>query len=415
MEYYDLELIKNSNSIVAADKIIIYGAGEKGRKVCSLLLAAGYTDILFCDGDSAKWNTYIANKILCVDHEELRNLAEQSGRIYMIACVKQPREVWELFERDESFGNKIRFISYWGISQWLFQYRRTLFKDREDIILTYQIEMIIRKITCYQTALNILRAYVSDDDSIWILQPGKVGSQSMQNMARQGEHCAIHCHIATYPFYILSNMEDEWESAVRNRLNKGMKIITLVRNPLDRDYSAFWQPFREEIKKNEFLFDNEEYSLQQMYDQYIQRVIFEGRDREYGMVKPLMWDEEFEWFDREIKAATGIDIYQYPFDREKGFTIIQKGNVEIFLVKLEKLEESLGALKKYIGIDVGIRYDNMYSDAWYSMAYESFRKEIRIKRDYVNHYFVDNKKVDHFYSKAEQNDFIEKWKDNICE
>ena len=49
----------------------------------------------------------------------------------------------------------------------------------------------------------------------------------------------------------------------------------------------------------------------------------------------------FEWFNVELKEPLGLDIYQYEFDKMRGYQIIEKDNIELLLIKLEKLDEFL--------------------------------------------------------------------------
>ena len=53
-------------------------------------------------------------------------------------------------------------------------------------------------------------------------------------------------------------------------------------------------------------------------------------------------------FDNELKRFTEIDIYNEPFDKEAGFSIIKLGKFEIFIFKLEKLHNSLRDNKYFI-------------------------------------------------------------------
>ena len=40
-----------------------------------------------------------------------------------------------------------------------------------------------------------------------------------------------------------------------------------------------------------------------------------------------------------MKEVFGIDVFAYPFDAEKGYTLIKEGNIELLLMKMEKLSE----------------------------------------------------------------------------
>ena len=74
------------------------------------------------------------------------------------------------------------------------------------------------------------------------------------------------------------------------------------------------------------------------------------------------------WFDNELKRHFGVDVYQYDFDKERGYSTIQKGDVEVLIIKFEKMKE-VG--EKCIGEFIGdtnfkINDYNISKDKWYS-------------------------------------------------
>ena len=188
-----------------------------------------------------------------------------------------------------------------------------------------------------------------------------------------------------------------------------------VREPLTRDYSAFWQGFSKGIEiamEVPFLNNN----FQKMYESYLE-VLLKGRKymlAEMGDVLPYVWHDEFEWFDEQIKEYLDIDIFQYPFDKEKGYTIIKKGTIEVFLYKTEKLDGLSDEINSFVGIDgISKVNDNVSGQKWYGLAYSQFRKEVQLPRKYVEHYYQGNAKMDYFYSQEEKEKFLDKWIGNI--
>ncbi|MBR1598066.1 MAG: hypothetical protein IJ661_04025 [Lachnospiraceae bacterium] len=416
MTFYDLRLLESVDSIGKDSKIVLYGAGDKGKEIYRLFCAAGFSVAAFCDSDGGKVGKEVMDGILCISPKSVRQIGGDNEKIVLIVCIEYPEEAWELFLsfEDREKVCDIRFVTYWGISQWLYQYRTELFRRAEDILWKYEEENILLKLQYKNRALNILRDYLESDGKIWILQPGKVGSTSVQNMLMKSRIPCLHRHVILYPGHAIADLEKEWMEVVERRTKQELKIIVLVRNPLDRDYSAFWQPFRKEGLRSRLIFGGDNsYCMQECYDVFLQKVIMDGRGKEFGLACPDLWIDEFEWFDQELKMMTGIDIYEIPFDRSKGYAVIQKEKTKIFLVKLESLEHCLSALGDFVNADLEMLYDNKASEAWFHMAYKEFRKEVKISRDYVDHYFDGNKKMNHFYTRDEQMGFLEKWKGNI--
>ena len=75
--------------------------------------------------------------------------------------------------------------------------------------------------------------------------------------------------------------------------------------------------------------------FQKIYDGFLDLIL---RGSTYtkerlGMSMPWTWNDEFEWFDEQIKQHLDIDVFQYPFDREKGYIQIEKDGISLFLFR----------------------------------------------------------------------------------
>lgn len=83
----------------------------------------------------------------------------------------------------------------------------------------------------------------------------------------------------------------------------------------------------------------------------------------------------FEWFDLEIKENFGIDVYGYDFDKERGFQIIRQDNVELLLMKLEKLDDCQEIIGEFVGAeDFKLIKSNMGNNKLYKFAYNELKK-----------------------------------------
>lgn len=115
------------------------------------------------------------------------------------------------------------------------------------------------------------------------------------------------------------------------------------------------------------------------------------------------------WLENEIDRNFGINVYDRPFDRDKGFIEFEEGNFKVFLYKLEKLpslENDLGDFLsepsfKLVNANVG-------SQNWYGKLYESFHEKIEFSQEYLD-LLYNSKYVNHFYSQAEIAQFRAKW------
>ena len=65
----------------------------------------------------------------------------------------------------------------------------------------------------------------------------------------------------------------------------------------------------------------------------------------------IRWSYISNHLDEIYKEILGVDIFDYSFDKEKGYSIIKKGNLEILIYTLESLS-AIGeeAISSFLGI-----------------------------------------------------------------
>src|SRR5687767_8565754 len=119
--------------------------------------------------------------------------------------------------------------------------------------------------------------------------------------------------------------------------NRPWKVISLVRDPVATNVSAFFQiidhylpGFTQQYKVGAVQIDD---AIQVFLDQY---------DHE----EPLMW------FDIELKSTLGVDVYATRFPKSKGYEIYRGAKVDVLILRLEDMNERAGeAFKEFLGID----------------------------------------------------------------
>ena len=112
----------------------------------------------------------------------------------------------------------------------------------------------------------------------------------------------------------------------------------------------------------------------------------------------------------------GIDVFEYPFDKEKGYSIIKKDNIEVLLMKLEKLN----GLEQIIGRFAGAPHfklinANIGEKKQYAYLYKDVKDTMKIPREVFDFYYKGNPRMDHFYSEEEKAAFLKKWEKNIVD
>lgn len=174
---------------------------------------------------------------------------------------------------------------------------------------------------------------------------------------------------------------------------EGLKIITLFRDPVGREVSAFFQGNLPEAG-------------------FRQRL--GNPARVPGVVEDFWRGNAFEfalnWFDRELKAVFGFDVYKSPFPHERGYGIYEQNGVEILAIKVEALNVCFRpALKEFLGVDVpALKQANVTKAKGYQELQTNFLKALTFSPEFLDEVYND-KYTTHFYTEAERQAFRTRW------
>jgi hypothetical protein len=221
---------------------------------------------------------------------------------------------------------------------------------------------------------------------------GKVGSDSIYNTLKEcGMRNIYHVH------YLYPETIDNLIKTRRNKISlfpilgyfaynqlikkkKRITIISLVREPIMRNVSAYFQ--------NIIKFEGEDFdrlSVDQLIESFFSK---------YKHNIPL------DWFDTEFKVSTGVDIYKFPFNKKKGYQIIESGNFRILLIKSEIndniKEQVIEGFFKFSKGSVKIKRSNSGISKSYSNLYSEFKEKIKFSDDYIYN-MKFSKYYKHFY------------------
>jgi hypothetical protein len=105
-----------------------------------------------------------------------------------------------------------------------------------------------------------------------------------------------------------------------------VKIITLVRNPLENMISIFSRKSLGVVLNVplETIAAGEELTAEKLAHEFLE--VHCGQKRHH---------QEVFWFDNEIKKVLGIDVYQYPFNHEDGFCRINQPPFDLLILRTE--------------------------------------------------------------------------------
>lgn len=255
-------------------------------------------------------------------------------------------------------------------------------------------------------AMEIVYDYNKSSD-YFIYQMGKVGSTALEKSLSRSKH--FHSLYGSGPCYVyveqtrkgvLKKLRRTFGDALKRfaiKRKEKIKIITIVREPIGRSFSMFFQ------------------DLPYWLYSYIGRYGVDTRDEGLDILVDAYWkafDHKYydSWFDCELKRFTGIDVFEYPFNFDLGFVTIKNQKFEVFVTRSEDLGKFsvIEGLKEFCDTDISINPTNIGEKKWYSSVYKKFRSEIEINETQFKRFF-DCKTSKHFYNKEEIEEFKKKY------
>lgn len=422
---HDLQVMCSADEIFNSP-IVLYGASGGGKKMLELLAMAiksSPTILGFADSNLNKTGEEFCGYTI-LNPLQLKELS-QSQEIIIIIASEYIDSILDVINRFE-IRAKCIFTSYAVEKSLYYNYLDPRFSDtlREKVeyfdlcqrITSGQVEELIDGLKPW----NI--RYTVPDETVWIFTTNKVGSLSIwQELTDKGIRCN---HIHDFFNYFRHNRVSE---EIRQRwfdyLKKSkLKLIAGVREPIARDFSKFFQLtqvllmnenchkknmkeccldfFRSQTKTGPKFFQDHFYTYNNYWEDNLQ----------YGA--------EFDFFDLEIKKVFGIDIYKEPFDKEQGYKIYKKDNLELLVYRLEDFSKLQTVFADYVDCpDFQVQHCNEGKGKLYRYAYEAMKREVPLEQGYIDFYYKENPRMNYFYTEEEKEVFLEQWKQrgNIIE
>ncbi len=387
----DYELLGNTN-FLHTKRFVIWGVGKCG-KVLAKRMYHHTKELVFVDSDKEKEGSYQGIPI-----QNPKKIKEYAADEIAIVISSDSLRVQESILAD------IMAWSYWHIdiytkyaveSALYFEECNSeeLHEDNEEdvCVLKNKIEeqkMTIQKINGWCRTLRQLVFSTISDHVVYVYQCKKVGSVSLTRSINITGAYAVHIHS-----FAAFELEDIF---IRNMIRKTSgKVISVVRDPVARQISLLWH----------YLGENGDHFLKNY------RSLADLEKRFYSIPNA---EDEFEWFgaDGEFAKVLGINVYEYPFDCERGYSIIEKEGISLLLLKLEKMNSLETVIRDFLGLDsFRLVNDNLAREKGYRYAYENYLENVRIPCDFIDHYYRESMYMDHFYTREEKDIFYEKWKD----
>jgi len=414
----DIKLVENL-SILYESKVILYGAGWNGYETYRLLNNVGISVAYFCDSDCKKWgDTICKTKIL--SPKELKAL-DKNEKIAIIVTPFDNIRVEQIINdlnvlelrTDGIFTAQLLKVALLKNAKYL--------KVDETVRALYMQKEKLSKFLFFSN----WRRHVYDThsrypfDDIWkilVHNPGKVGSTSIITSLSAIKIRSYQTHYINIDNFAEPEIK-EYLAALLNEFKKQhpLKIITLAREPLSRNYSAFFQLISYEFLRY-FLQSRKSFAdscVEWMEKYYDFHYLITGYNENKYKDNPFGY---FNWFEKELKDGFGVDLLAHPFDKEKGYSIIKQGNIEVLVMKLEKLNDLESVIGKFVGApNFKLINANEASDKVIYDLYKKTREIIKIPRRLVSRYYDNNPYMDHFYTEEEKVAFLKKWENNIVD
>lgn len=262
--------------------------------------------------------------------------------------------------------------------------------------------------------INMLR----NEKIILIYQHGKVASTTLANsIENQGiktikQHSFynnitkdIFVNYKSSKFY--NKSKDSLISTIKRRIilyllkmNSNVKIISLVREPISRNISFYFQEFQiplMDIAKSTNHTVSKNFNIDKLIDDF-----YLNFNHQHGI----------KWFDNEFKKSFGVDVFNHEFNSKKGYSIINQNDLDIMIIKLEKIKDLKEQIKKFVGLKkFKLIKENLASKKWYSEVYKEFKSKIEINEEYID-LLYNSRYMKHFYTKKEIKDFKDDYLSN---
>jgi hypothetical protein len=256
-------------------------------------------------------------------------------------------------------------------------------------ILPDRVKKVLMKVCFEYQERYYFNSRLTRYPPVFVFQMGKVGSTSIYESLLEFYPGVVlhghrfHSHHENWKFRRLYN----W-AVLRKR---PLKIISLTREPLGRNVSAFFQNFERETIVP---YEKANFSIEDL------RLLFLSRYRH---------DIPLEWFDKNIRETFGIDVYASPFP-SSGYATYSNANVRLLVMRCEiRDEEKVKVIKDFLGLEqFQLLRKNVGEEKDYAATYREFRDKVKLPPEYIAK-MCESRYFTHFYDAATIDGVREKW------
>lgn len=287
---------------------------------------------------------------------------------------------------------------------------KNIFNDRKLYLKKIIAEWNINNSLVEKDIFDKFTKERKDEEIIINYSPGKTGNHTITATLDKYNRKYINL------WHTLKWVDNDVISELKKRTKK---IIIGIRDPIAQNVSWIFQVINEVMDIAPYEEDDKD--VQKLFDKYIvNNILMPNLKTNANSIYELIYYKMKKsnhliqnWFEEEIIGCLNIDIFANKVDREAAYNIIRVGDMEIFIYKLERINEIEEELSKFCSInDLKLEKGNEGKNKWYSESYKEFIKKVRMPKEYFSKSY-ESKYVNFFYSDEEINKFKQKWESNI--
>jgi hypothetical protein len=382
-------------------KVVCYGAGEYGKRAFRLFNNLEGAEICYFIESNHGKNEGEERDSYCgvpiVSPGELKNIYKPEELLIIITCnTSLDEEICEQITKEYPAVSEV--VSWFGFYYAVIlniEDKRVHSAFREKYKLLYHSVRATKGVEGFaQAAYQLFNREV-----LLVYQPGKVGSSTVSASLGAAGKENIHIHYIKHATPMMYGYSETTVDIYKNFLEhideKNVKVISLVRDPIARSISSYFDGFQSNVA----FWQNENRCT---LEGIMNVIALEMNNGKYGAIDT--------WFREEFRGALGIDVFQCDFDREKGYGLINKGNVEVLLLTLEKLKNNEDIIGEFVGIpDFKLMSANRSKSKPCRHLYNEVMENVTIDREVLDFYYKNNPFVDFFYTEEQKELFRHRW------
>jgi hypothetical protein len=117
------------------------------------------------------------------------------------------------------------------------------------------------------------------------------------------------------------------------------------------------------------------------------------------------------WFDKELRSVFSVDLFDQPFDHDRGYVIRDSSTARVLVLRLEELTSVFqSAMKEFFpdSPDIDMYPTNARSEQENAKAYQSLKEELTVSRETARRIYR-SRYVQHLYPDSMIERFVNRW------